>query len=63
MYLINKVIGGVQSATNTVQNEKYTYDNAKNTMSSIKPEVKSDPEIKEVEPTTDSANLNTELKA
>lgn len=33
--IINKVIGKTQSAVNTAQNAKYTYDQAKNTADSV----------------------------
>ncbi len=61
MDLVNKIIGGVQSATNTVQNAKYTYDQAKNTVSSIKQNENNTEAQVKGEATQPSSDVNQKL--
>ena len=42
--MFNKVVGAVQNVNNTAQNAKYTYDQAKNTVSSMTPNTPPEPE-------------------
>jgi len=44
MDMFNKVVGAVQNVNNTAQNAKYTYDQAKNTVSSMTPNTPPEPE-------------------
>ena len=47
---VNKIIGTVQSVNNTAQNAKYTYDQAKNTVASMKSQSDKPEEVKLTQP-------------